>query len=274
MGKGSVMKNHKRLSFTLIELLVVIAIIAILAGMLLPALNKARETAKSMQCVNNLKTFCSAFNMYFSDNSDFIVPSANNANKGWCSYIFPYVVKNGDKANGYTRKTSVDADGIYSGGVLRTTPTGLFFCPKANVNNPQFSGTALAPEGYFPTYDVAKRFVAQTNLSKPIAKRVYLKSYTGPDGTYPLMYNIRVTHLLPDAVVMTETNISGCSSAGYYSSGQYKLDETNNYPAVSGKSPAWNHHDGRANFFFLNGSVKTYKYSPAVYDDNEYKFRQ
>jgi len=69
--------------FTIIELLVVISIIAILTTILLPALSKAKQSAKELECVNNLKQSGLSIQMYANDNNDYAFLYSSSPEKGW-----------------------------------------------------------------------------------------------------------------------------------------------------------------------------------------------
>ena len=90
--------KRRHLGFTLVELLVVIGIIALLIGILLPALNKARVAARDTVCANNLRQFVIADNMYLADNKVYPLPSLGYASGSGATSIFycwPYQLDGG-----------------------------------------------------------------------------------------------------------------------------------------------------------------------------------
>lgn len=119
---------NKKKSFTLIELLVVIAIIAILASMMLPALNKARDKAKAIKCVSNLKQIGQSSIMYAGDRNGWfpIAEAVPGYPCSWKYEISSYILP-GKKVTSYS-----DSD-------LRT---GAFNCPSLPmpVTKSQYGG--------------------------------------------------------------------------------------------------------------------------------------
>ncbi len=131
------MRPPVRRAFTLIELLVVIAIIAILIALLVPAVQKVRESAARTQCVNNLKQMGLAMQMHH-DQYKYFPPAFDSGKWGWGTYLLPFIEQNGlyEALNTKTTNLSVNAN--------TTLPVSVYMCPSDDllIINKYFSGYA------------------------------------------------------------------------------------------------------------------------------------
>lgn len=136
----AILLRKKSRGFTLVELLVVISIIALLVSILMPALSKAREAAKALLCLSQLKQIGLAGHLYSMDNDGYHLPAYDPYSNSWPGIVMGYL------SNGQITAADIAFDQRMSEGF------NIVFCPT--MESKGFVGNSNPVSGYYSNYAV------------------------------------------------------------------------------------------------------------------------
>ena len=220
-------QGRQRYCFTLIELLVVIAIIAILAAMLMPALQKARERGQTINCASNLKTLGNVMNQYAGDYKEWYPQVFNGKDSlynadgtSWDALVTPYII--GTKYPGTTKKW-------FRSGL------GIFRCP----GGPEHA----------------------TYISRGYAMNGYVGGYTGEPGkktTFPLNFNAKTNGKgnYGGQMLVVDWSESGTAKNLQYGRKGNLGDSTVTIDHLENENKFSKRHNGTMNYVRKDGAVK------------------
>jgi prepilin-type N-terminal cleavage/methylation domain-containing protein/prepilin-type processing-associated H-X9-DG protein len=157
------MKKYSVSRFTLIELLVVIAIIAILAAMLLPALNRARDTARTAKCINNQKQIASAVFMYTGTFDDYFPTNTNGFDAAGKAISGDSYVKKMEEAK--IIEVGFSGSWVKMGGAAS--------CPL----EPEYKGTVVSYRLTYPSYPINDFLSGGRHATTYVANRPKAQKY-------------------------------------------------------------------------------------------------